>query len=76
VRRVKAGRVYVFQPVGMDLWDSRTLGIKPGDLVRVVNLYGCPPANTMAHCHIETADGGEFAGLVMTASLQPESAES
>jgi hypothetical protein len=54
----------------MDLWDSRIYAdrVVPGDEVRVINLYGCPKANTMGHCHIETL-GGEFAGLVLTNSL-------
>jgi len=36
--------------------------------VQVVNLRGCPKANTMGHCHVNDADG-RFAGLVCTSSL-------
>ena len=36
--------------------------------MRVVNLPGCPTANTMAHAHVATLDG-RFIGLVQTASL-------
>ena len=68
--RVQAGRKYVYRPVGLDVWDSRIYGgmVKAGDYVKVVNLPGCPRANTMGHCHIETMDG-QFAGLVLTNSL-------
>lgn len=65
--KVTVGKVYKFIPVGLDLWDSRAL-VPKGTNVRVVNLPGCPPANTMQHCHIQTLDG-KFAGLVLTASL-------
>ena len=70
MNRVRANSLYVYQPVGMDRWDSRARNVEPGDLVRVVNLHGCPTANTMGHCHIETLQG-QFAGLVLTNSLQP-----
>ena len=70
MNRVQAGRIYVYRPVGMDLWDSRIYAdrVHPGDEVTVVNLCGCPKANTMGHCHINTLDG-QFAGLVLTNSL-------
>jgi hypothetical protein len=68
--KVQAGRTYVYRPVGMDLWDSRVYNgaVHPGDYCRVVNLHGCPRANTMGHCHINTMDD-KFAGLVLTNSL-------
>ena len=71
--RVKAKSVYIFRP---SIWDSidppvgvRRGELKPGDSVRVVNMPGCPRANTMGHCHVETI-GGLFAGLVSTDSLE------
>lgn len=67
-KHVKAGKSYIFQPVGMDLWDSRAQ-VESGTIVRVVNLPGCPKAGTMGHCHIET-EQGKFAGLVLCNSLQ------
>ena len=67
MKRVRAGSVYVYNPAGADLWDART-DLKEGDHVRVVNLPGCPRANTMGHCHVQRLDGS-FAGLVLTASL-------
>jgi hypothetical protein len=39
-----------------------------GDVVRVVNLPGCPKANTMGHAHFDV-NGGEFGGLCCTNSL-------
>lgn len=70
--RVRVKSIYTFQP---SIWDSfdPPVGVqcgklKPGDSVRVVNLPGCPPANTMRHCHIETL-GGLFLGLIATDSL-------
>jgi hypothetical protein len=70
--RVRAGSVYVYNPVPLDRINPPhgvQAGIlKPGDRVRVVNLPGCPRANTMGHAHIQTI-GGVFAGLVCTNSL-------
>jgi len=50
------------------VFDART-SLKAGDVVRVVNIPGCPPCNTMGHAHVYRE--GQFAGLVATASLQP-----
>ncbi len=69
-RRVVAGRTYRYNAVGLDRWDART-NLQPGELVRVVNLPGCPRANTMGHCHVYRLDG-TFAGLVLCNSLEPE----
>jgi hypothetical protein len=68
--KVRVGSLYAFQPVGLDLFDSR-VNVPVGTIVRVVNKYGCPPANTMGHCYIEYPDDKEFIGLVMCASLEP-----
>jgi hypothetical protein len=69
-RRVRAGSVYVYDPVPCDRCDERLRHIEPGLFVRVVSLPGCPPANTMGHAHIEAAVTGEFLGLVLTTSLR------
>jgi hypothetical protein len=66
--KVTVGRKYVYNPVGMDVYDACTDLIK-GDVVRVVNKYGCPKANTMGHCYVNRMDGS-FAGLVLTNSLE------
>ena len=66
-KRVKVGKVYTYTPVLIDRCNP-PYNVKPGDKVRVVNLRGCPPANTMGHCHVAHLDG-TFAGLVCTNSL-------
>ena len=74
IRKVYAGRVYYYNPTLLDRIDART-DLKQGNQVRVVNLPGCPKANTMGHCHIESVDPdvpnnrGRFIGLVCTSSL-------
>jgi hypothetical protein len=54
----------------MDIWDSRAQ-VPAGTVVRVIHMHGAPPPNTMGHAHIEDADTGKFAGLVLTNSLVP-----
>src|SRR5690242_7915154 len=56
--KVQAGREYIFYPNLLDRIDGRTK-LLPGDVVTVVNLPGCPRANTMGHAHVELK--GEFA---------------
>lgn len=69
-KKVKAGTMYKYDPVMIDRVDPRLLEtIKPGDVVEVVKLNGCPPPNTMGHCHIKK--DGKFIGLVCTNSLKP-----
>jgi len=70
--KVKANAIYRYNPVLLDQFDGRT-SLKPGDLVRVVNLPGCPRANTMGHCHVSDATTGHFIGLVCCNSLEPVS---
>ena len=73
IRKVRAGARYRYQPVPLDAWQPPygvSAGILgPGDIVKVVNLNGCPRANTMGHAHIEK--DGAFAGLVHCNSLVP-----
>jgi hypothetical protein len=75
IRRVRAGARYIYNPVLMDRTSpalSFAIGtcLKPGDVVRVINLPGAPKANTMGQCHIETEEG-VFAGMVCCNSLVP-----
>lgn len=65
--KVQANREYIFYPNLMDRCRPANQGLVPGDIVTVVNLPGCPRANTMGHAHVEHA--GKFAGLVSTNSL-------
>lgn len=67
ITKVKVGKEYIYQPVIMDVCDPKT-NLKAGDKVKVVNQRGCPPANTMGHCHVEFE--GKFVGLVHCNSLQ------
>jgi hypothetical protein len=66
--KVRAGQVLIYHPNLLDRIDGRT-ALKSGDTVRVVNLPGCPRANTMGHCHVEDVNTGAFIGLVHTNSL-------
>tara|TARA_Y100001973_G_C5137550_1_gene301151 strand:- start:134 stop:349 length:216 start_codon:yes stop_codon:yes gene_type:complete len=64
--KVKTNSYYKYSPVGLDCLDPRT-NLMPGDIVQVKNIPGCPPANTMGHCHVYYK--GKFAGLVLCNSL-------
>lgn len=66
--KVKANLVYYYHPNLLDIIDGRT-GLKSGDVVRIVNLPGCPKANTMNHCHVSHPVTGNFIGLVHCNSL-------
>jgi hypothetical protein len=65
--KVKVGSTYRYSPVLLDRVHP-PYNIETGDIVRVRNLYGCPKANTLGHCHVEHLDGS-FAGLVCCNSL-------
>lgn len=69
--RASTGRVYRFEPVGMDLWQG-TPRVARGDLVRKCQPTGCPRNGTMGHCFIEDLDGN-FLQLVLVNSLVPVS---
>jgi hypothetical protein len=65
--RVRMGARYVYRPVVIDLIDPKTT-LVPGEPVRVIRPHGCPPPNTMGHCHVADMSG-KFRGLVACASL-------
>jgi len=65
--RVRAGSLYRYNPVAIDRLNP-PYDVNDGDIVRVVNLPGCPKANTMGHAHVQQLDG-TFGGLVCTNSL-------
>jgi len=67
-RKVKAGCYYQYDPVMLDIINPPFGNIKTGDIVQVVNLPGCPVANTMGHCHVKL--NGNFAGLICVNSLK------
>jgi len=73
-KKKATGRVYVFEPVGWDLFDRRKNQPAPGTRVRKTQPYGTPRNGTMGHCFVEDAETGAFYGLVMVKSLRKEGA--
>ena len=41
----------------------------------MVNLHGCPKANTMGQCYVADPESGRFIGMVDCHSLTPKKAE-
>ena len=70
-KRVRVGSSYHYVPAMIDkLHPPIAVGLGRmtiGDVVKVVNLPGCPKANTMGHAHFDVR--GEFGGLCCTNSL-------
>ena len=67
---IRANAHYRFEPSHiLDITAPAHKGLRPGDIVRVVNLPGCPRAGTMGQCHV-TRDG-QFMGMVACCSLYP-----
>ena len=66
--KVRANQKLVYVPNMLDTIDGLT-SLKKGDLVKVINVRGCPPANTMGHCYVGHPETGEFIGMVSTNSL-------
>lgn len=66
--KVRVNQKLVYCPNMLDRIDGRT-NLKTGDLVKVINLPGCPKANTMGHCYVGHPETGEFIGMVSTNSL-------
>lgn len=57
MKKVRANAVYYFDPCLMDKFSGKSKELfNRGDKVRVINLYGCPPANTMGQCYVVHAD--------------------
>lgn len=69
--RVRVNSTYVFKANGWDTFDSKHNGyLSDGDLVRVINLHGCPPANTMGQCYVrKVGDTSNAFVMVSTGSL-------
>jgi hypothetical protein len=68
--KVRVHSHYYFNPNCFDTFSPAHRGLRRGDKVKVVNLRGCPPANTMGQCYVER--DGVFMGMVSTSSLQKE----
>jgi len=71
--KVRVNQVLIYHPNILDACDGRT-NLKSGDMVKVINVAGCPKANTMGHCYVGNSDTGEFIGLVCTNSLHTRQA--
>ena len=67
-KRVHVNALYIFHACLLDRMDGRT-DLQDGTLVRVINVHGCPPANTMGHCYVGDPDTSKFIGMVCTGSL-------
>jgi hypothetical protein len=74
-KKVRVGQRFYFVPVMLDACNP-PYNVEVGDFVQVVNLPGCPKANTMGHAHVNVlmrangvATPGTFGGLVCTNSL-------
>ncbi len=71
-RRVRVNSVYTYDPVLFDMLNPPK-DLEKGAVVRVINLFGCPKANTMGMCYVGNVKTGEFIGMVCTNSLTPVS---
>lgn len=69
--KVRLNSKYRYNPNG---WDTScpTHGntLQPGQVVKVVNLPGAPPANTMGQAYVADAETGKFICMVSTGSLE------
>lgn len=68
--KVRTGSTYRYNPVPMDRVCPWTRKLPAGVLLKVVRPYGCPPPNTMGHCHVTDAATEEGLWLVHTNSLE------
>lgn len=73
--RVRVNSLYTYKASGFDRFDPKAPGIPEGAVVRVVNLHGCPKANTMGQCYVADPESGRFIGMVDCHSLTPKKAE-
>lgn len=54
--KVRVTSTYKYNPIGWDVFHPTSNNdLHPGQLVRVINLRGCPPANTMGQCYVVPA---------------------
>lgn len=72
--KVKAPAVFVFEPVGWDLYAPTQLAPPAGTLVVKTQPSGCPKNGTMGHTYVADAKTGEFLGLVLLNSLRKATA--
>lgn len=69
-KRVRVGQKFIYRPNLFDILNGPP-DLQKGDEVQVVNLHGCPPANTMGMCYVKRVNVDEkFVGMVCTNSLE------
>ena len=66
--RVRVGCWYVYNANLLEIAHPQEPFIEDGTIVKVKNLHGCPPANTMGHCYVFNTSG-EFLRLVSCGAL-------
>jgi uncharacterized protein YwlG (UPF0340 family) len=73
IKKVRVNSTYHYVPVMLDkLHPPIAVGtgqLASGDKVKVVNLPGCPKANTMGHAHFQLLSDSKFGGLCCANSL-------
>lgn len=69
----KRARVYLFEPVGLDVFDPKPYQPEPGARVVLTQPHGCPKNGTMGFVFVNGAESGCFHGLVLKASLRATS---
>jgi hypothetical protein len=68
-KKVRVNSKYRYNPVFLDKFKPAIPGaLVKGDIVKVVNKFGCPPANTMGMAYVEK--DGKFCGMVCCNSLE------
>jgi hypothetical protein len=68
-KKVRVGTLYKYYPVPFDMIRPPFGNPHKGQIVKVVNKFGCPPANTMGMCYINSFPEDKFLGMVCTNSL-------
>jgi hypothetical protein len=66
----KRGRVFTFEPVGLDRFDPKPHHPEPGTRVVLTQPYGAPKNGTMGFVYVQDAESGDFYGLVLKNSLK------
>ena len=70
-RKVRVNSIYSYDPDLFDILNPPADGLVKGSIVRVINVHGCPKANTMGMCYVGDVATGKFIGMVCTNSLTP-----
>jgi len=69
--KVRVNSIYTYRANMFDVLHGPDHLIN-GDVVRVINLRGCPKANTMGMCYVGDVKTGQFIGMVCSNSLFKE----